>query len=542
MAPFDSGTKRWICVIPISAQSAAEPAIEYKVAIKRGSRDGSEQEWEWQPGPNRAATVLPGTPSTTPATQYASWYVQMDGTRCVTHPTEGDPYLEPFQGHLRDRYRLYTESMAAIDAHGGGMDAFSRSYERYGFNRVLQEGIPGIQYREWAPGAHEASLIGDFNGWDVHATPCTKDEYGTWSVFLPDKEDGSEAIKHDSWIKLSLVLPDGSRATRVPAWIRYACYDPNLNELVGKYWNPAPNQRHAWKHPRPYTFEAADYSRVPGMPHIPCRTDWTGTVGPREVSVFGLAKGVGPDGKSPAPSPSASPSGAGDPAGHRRGRTGMESVSVNALRKAYQSEHQAAQALQAAQAGTAGAPAGAAQALAGSSHVRRPSPTQPDDVASDPAHSGLRIYEAHVGMSSSEGKVATYRHFADNILPRIKKMGYNCVQLMAIMEHAYYGSFGYHVNQFLAPSSRFGTPEDLKYLVDCAHGMGMIIIMDCVHSHASKNVNDGLNRFDGTDHHYFHAGPRGNHDLWDSRLFDYSKLETQRLLLSSLRMFVDEFR
>jgi 1,4-alpha-glucan branching enzyme len=124
----------------------------------------------------------------------------------------------------------------------------------------------------------------------------------------------------------------------------------------------------------------------------------------------------------------------------------------------------------------------------------------------------------------------------------VKRLGYNCVQLMAIMEHAYYGSFGYHVTQFLAASSRFGTPEDLKYLVDAAHGLGLLIIMDCVHSHASKNVNDGLNRFDGTDHQYFHAGPRGNHDLWDSRLFDYSKFEVQRLLLSSLRLFVEEFR
>jgi 1,4-alpha-glucan branching enzyme len=128
------------------------------------------------------------------------------------------------------------------------------------------------------------------------------------------------------------------------------------------------------------------------------------------------------------------------------------------------------------------------------------------------------------------------------VLPRIKRLGYNCVQVMAIMEHAYYGSFGYHVTQFLAPSSRFGTPEDLKYMVDKAHGLGLLIIMDCVHSHASKNVNDGLNMFDGTDHQYFHAGPRGNHDLWDSRLFDYSKLETQRLLLSSLRLFIEEYR
>lgn len=166
----------------------------------------------------------------------------------------------------------------------------------------------------------------------------------------------------------------------------------------------------------------------------------------------------------------------------------------------------------------------------------------PVDPSRDPAATGIRIYEAHVGMGSEDPKVGSYREFADTVLPRIKALGYNVVQLMAIMEHAYYGSFGYHVTSFLAPSSRFGTPEDLKYLVDTAHGLGLVVIMDLVHSHAAKNVNDGINRFDGTDHHYFHAGEKGNHALWDSRLFDYSKFETQRFLLSSARLFIEEFR
>jgi 1,4-alpha-glucan branching enzyme len=164
------------------------------------------------------------------------------------------------------------------------------------------------------------------------------------------------------------------------------------------------------------------------------------------------------------------------------------------------------------------------------------------EAAADPAAAGLRIYEAHVGMSSRDEKVSSYVEFADTVLPRIKGLGYNCVQLMAIMEHAYYGSFGYHVTSFLAASSRFGTPEELKYLVDKAHSMGLLIIMDLVHSHAAKNVNDGINMFDGTDYQYFHSGEKGNHPLWDSRLFDYSKLEVQRFLLSSARLFIEEYR
>ncbi len=152
------------------------------------------------------------------------------------------------------------------------------------------------------------------------------------------------------------------------------------------------------------------------------------------------------------------------------------------------------------------------------------------------------IYEAHVGMSSEKPHVASYRHFTKNILPRIKRLGYNTVQLMAVQEHPYYGSFGYHVSNFFAASSRFGTPDDLKHLVDTAHGMGLRVIMDIVHSHAVKNENEGLSRFDGTLTQYFHAGDRGNHAAWDSRTFDYGKSEVAHFLLSNIRYWLDEYR
>ena len=154
----------------------------------------------------------------------------------------------------------------------------------------------------------------------------------------------------------------------------------------------------------------------------------------------------------------------------------------------------------------------------------------------------FKIYEAHVGMSSIDPKVASYRYFADEILPRIKETGYTAIQLMAIMEHAYYGSFGYHVTNFYAISSRFGTPDDLKYLIDKAHGMGLIVLLDLIHSHASSNVLDGINNFDGTDYLYFHGGEKGYHKLWDSRLFNYKNWETLRLLLSNLNWFLTEYK
>lgn len=154
----------------------------------------------------------------------------------------------------------------------------------------------------------------------------------------------------------------------------------------------------------------------------------------------------------------------------------------------------------------------------------------------------LRIYEAHVGMSSIEPKVSTYREFAEEILPRIKKCGYTAIQLMAIQEHAYYGSFGYHVTNLFAISSRSGTPDDLKYLIDQAHGMGLLVFIDLIHSHASSNVLDGFNHFDGTDYLYFHSGYRGYHSLWESRLYDYNNWETLRLLLSNLHWFLSEYK
>ncbi|GLV43109.1 14-Alpha-Glucan Branching Enzyme [Carabus blaptoides fortunei] len=154
----------------------------------------------------------------------------------------------------------------------------------------------------------------------------------------------------------------------------------------------------------------------------------------------------------------------------------------------------------------------------------------------------LRIYECHVGIATPEQKVGSYLEFAKNIIPRIKKQGYNAIQLMAIMEHAYYASFGYQVTSFYAASSRFGTPEELKELVDTAHGCGLYVLLDVVHSHASKNVMDGLNLFDGTDSCYFHSGPRGQHPLWDSRLFNYIEFEVQRFLLSNLCFYLDEYQ
>lgn len=151
------------------------------------------------------------------------------------------------------------------------------------------------------------------------------------------------------------------------------------------------------------------------------------------------------------------------------------------------------------------------------------------------------IYEAHIGMAQEAPRIGTYGEFTDTVLPRIVAAGYNVLQLMAIQEHPYYASFGYQVANFFAPSSRYGPPVELKRLVDAAHGAGLRVTMDLVHSHAVQNEVEGLSRFDGSEHQYFHDGARGRHPAWGSRCFDYAKPEVLRFLLSNCRYWLEEF-
>ncbi|KAI9885318.1 MAG: 1,4-alpha-glucan-branching enzyme [Watsoniomyces obsoletus] len=329
--------------------------------------------------------------------------VPADGTGVV----QLDPWLAPFKDGLRSRYSAAQSWIQKINATEGGLEKFSKGFEKYGF--VVHDN-GDITYREWAPNAVQASLIGDFNEWNHEATPMQRNEYGVWEVHLHAK-DGQMAIPHNSKVKITMVLPSGERIDRIPAWITRATQDLSVSPMYDAiFWHPPQSERYTFKHPKP------------------------------------------------------------------------------------------------------------------------------------PRPERVRVYEAHVGISTPEQRIGTYKEFTNNILPRIKHLGYNVIQLMAIMEHAYYASFGYQINSFFAASSRYGTPEELKELIDTAHGMGITVLLDVVHSHASKNTLDGLNMFDGSDHLYFHGGEKGRHELWDSRLFNYGHHEVLRFLLSNLRFWMDEYQ
>ena len=176
-----------------------------------------------------------------------------------------------------------------------------------------------------------------------------------------------------------------------------------------------------------------------------------------------------------------------------------------------------------------------------SAQVWNPEPYQWKRRTFKPNRSPLLIYECHVGMAQDAEKVGTYTEFRENVLPRVKADGYNCIQIMAIQEHPYYGSFGYHVSSFFAPSSRFGTPEELKQLIDAAHKEGIAVIMDIVHSHAVKNEVEGLGNLAGDPNQYFYPGDRHEHPAWDSLCFDYGKDEVLHFLLSNCKYWLEEF-
>lgn len=152
------------------------------------------------------------------------------------------------------------------------------------------------------------------------------------------------------------------------------------------------------------------------------------------------------------------------------------------------------------------------------------------------------VYEAHIGMSSEEEKISSFDEFRLNVLPKISQLGYDTIQLMAIQEHPYYGSFGYQVSSFFAVSSRFGTPDELRKLIDEAHGLGIRVIMDLVHSHAVKNTVEGIGYYDGTDNLYFHGGKRGLHPAWDTKCFNYGNDLTLHFLLSNCKYWLEEYK
>ena len=307
------------------------------------------------------------------------------------------PELRPYEGDFNLRMELYRNKRKQILGRKRSLRNFANAHNWYGFHKLAD----GWVYREWAPGADELYLTGDFNNWQWTASPMTRGENGNWEIRLP-----GDTLHHGS--RVLTIVRNGDRLTQhVPIYARRVTQD-----WVTQSW----------------CCEVQDDTLT---------YPWT------------------------------------------------------------------------------------------DQKFRNDEPPL--------------IYEAHIGMASEDHRIATYREFADNILPHVQDLGYNTIQLMAVMEHPFYGSFGYQVSSFFAASSRFGTPEDLKYLVDKAHSMGIRVLLDVVHSHAVGNTLEGINLFDGTSYQFFHDGGRGDHSAWGTKCFNYGKPEVIHFLLSNLKFWLEEY-
>ena len=310
---------------------------------------------------------------------------------------EMNPQLMDFWQDFDLRKQNLQRTKKALLQKGQKLSDFANGYLFFGFHQTEE----GWTYREWAPGADEVYLTGDFNGWDRRSCPLERKDNGVWEVFLP----GKDALQ-DGQLVMTVVVKNGVDLERIPAYARRVVQDP---QTTG--WN--------------------------AQIHVPKAFTWTDEKFRPKKNLF--------------------------------------------------------------------------------------------------------VYECHIGMAQEEGKVGSYKEFTQNVLPRIKELGYNTIQIMAIAEHPYYASFGYQVTNFFAAASRYGMPEDLKDLINTAHEMGIAVLLDVVHSHASKNTREGLNEFDGTDYQYFHAGGKGDHSAWGTKCFDYGKTEVIHFLLSNLKFWMTEY-
>ena len=308
-----------------------------------------------------------------------------------------DPHLRAFEQDFDLRQELYQQKINTLLQPGQTLADFASGYEYFGFHPTDS----GWVYREWAPGADQLYLTGDFCGWDRRCCPMHRLDGGIWEIYL----EGEHALQEGQHV-CAIVCKDGRELERIPAYATRVVQD---------------SQTFSWC----------------AVIHTPQVYPWTDEKFKPKKNLF--------------------------------------------------------------------------------------------------------IYECHVGMAQEEGKVGSYREFTQNILPRIRDLGYNTIQVMAVMEHPYYASFGYQVTNFFAAASRFGMPEDLKELINTAHTMGIAVLLDVVHSHAAGNTKEGLNEFDGTTYQYFHDGPKGDHSAWGTKCFDYGKTEVIHFLLSNLKYWLKEY-
>ncbi|KAL8275236.1 hypothetical protein Esti_000820 [Eimeria stiedai] len=431
-ASFMLGSPEWKAL-----QSALAPLlVSRKVSAFRGILHSRREQTGLCTGPFNAHEPL-FTSMRAPRDTF-DWASQLDGSAVV----QADPKLQGFVPMLRQRFEALGLVISSLEKAFGSLENFAQGRRIFGLNRVQANGISGWQYREWLPNAKAAYLFGDFNNWNRSSHPLHRERRGVsphffeasfaslkgapqtskdeqlageglsavWSIFLPDKPDGTPVLTHKSLLRVGVVPYEGEAIDRVPAWAQVVWKSKDFGLFNAVVWDPPESERHAFRYPRPSL----------------------------------------PVGLAPA------------------------------------------------------------------------------------------VYEAHIGASSGEeGRVGNFVEFTETVLPRIKNLGYNALLLLDVVECADFASFGVYVTNHFAVSSRLGTVEEFKALVDRAHALGLLVLVSLCHAHSSKNVMDGLGCIDGGDASYFVGGPSG--EVEDARVFDFSKTEVVRFLLSNLYFWLTEF-
>ncbi|KAK9673873.1 hypothetical protein RND81_12G195300 [Saponaria officinalis] len=463
-----------------------------------------------------------------------------------------------FAHFLRERHKAMKDRKDEIFQRFLNLKELASGYELMGIHRNPQH---RADYMEWAPGARYCALVGDFNNWSPTEN-CARegylghDDYGYWFIILDDKlNEGEEADKlyfqqynytddhdkGDSGVTIDEVFKKANDMYWEPGEDRFV---KSRYEVAAKLYEQifGPNGPQTMEElediPDAETRYKAYREQHKDEPPEKFRYDVIDSG--KEYDIYNVVT---------------------DPISQEKFRNKEPPIAywleTRKGRKAWMEKYTPCLQHGSKYRVYFNTPDGPLERIpAWATYVRLDGDgNQPCAVHWDPspecAHKwknnspkrpkSLRIYECHVGISGSDPKVSSFLEFTEKVLPRVKDLGYNAIQLFGVIEHKDYFTAGYRVTNMYAVSSRFGTPEDFKRLVDEAHGLGLLVFLDIVHSYSAADEMVGLSLFDGTNDCYFHTGKRGHHKYWGTRIFKYGDVDVLQFLLSNLRWWIEEY-
>ncbi|OAY77721.1 1,4-alpha-glucan-branching enzyme 3, chloroplastic/amyloplastic [Ananas comosus] len=464
-----------------------------------------------------------------------------------------------FAQFLRDRHKVLKDRRFELYSRFIDLKEASSGYEILGMHRHRQH---RVDFMEWAPGVRYCSLVGDFNDWSPTENSAREghlghDDFGYWFIILEDKlKDGQQPDEY--YFQEYNYVDDydkGDNGVNV---------EELLKRMNDEYWEPG----EIWSRKSRLEMVAKLYEQIFG-PNGPQTEEELGEIPDAETRYNEWKESQRIDFTNHLLSFDVIDNGQEsdiynvvcDPLSSEKFRTKKPPIAywieMRKGRKAWIEKYVPAISHGSRYRIYFNTPEGALERVpAWATYVLPGEGKQSYAVHWEPPpedtykwrhkrpnmSNSLRIYECHIGISGSESKISSFDEFTSKVLLHVKSAGYNAIQLIGIVEHADYSSVGYKVTNFFAVSSRFGSPDDFKKLVDEAHGLGILVFLDIVHSYASADESVGLALFDGSNDCYFHTGKRGHHKYWGTRMFKYGDVDVLHFLLSNLKWWVTEYR